>query len=205
MSIRINIKTNIKEATKDMSRLQRKQIPFATANTINEIIGVGRKYKGKGLDGAMAKQMIKKLDRPRPQTTRAFFRIPANKKRLEGVLGFLDWAAKFMKYQIEGGVRSSGDPFGVPTGKAKLNTYGNIPGKKSGLIKKKNQKIAEINNKLGVWEIHKQRTRSLIIHFQKAVTYKAKFPFFKIADNYVQAKFIKTFSKHLDKALRTAK
>ena len=63
-NMQININTNIKEVTKGMSSIQKKQIPFAAANAINTTLFELRKE--------MAKQTIKKLDRPTPFTQRGF-------------------------------------------------------------------------------------------------------------------------------------
>ena len=69
--MKIDVKTNIKEVTKDLSRTQKKQIPFATANAINATLFQLRKEMGK--------QTKKKLDNPTPFTQKGFMvRRPAN-------------------------------------------------------------------------------------------------------------------------------
>ncbi len=142
--MKISVKDNLKEVQKWSTNLQRKQIPFATAMAINKTLGIGKANRMKGLDRAMGVQMNKKLDRPMPRTTKAFYRIAATKKRLEGTLGFVDWANKFMQRLVEGGERSESN-IGVPyTKEARLNKFGNIAGRRTGLVKKKNQFIGQM-------------------------------------------------------------
>lgn len=76
--MRVDIKSNIKEVTKGMSSIQKKQIPFATANAINITLFELRKE--------MAKQTVKKLDNPTPFTQRGFLVEKANKSKLFGSL-----------------------------------------------------------------------------------------------------------------------
>jgi hypothetical protein len=193
----INVSTNIKEVTKNLKRKEKKQIPFATMIAINDTLFQLRKEMGK--------QTIKKLDRPTPFTQKGFMVRKANKKNLLGMLFIKKDVAKYLKYQIEGGVRSSNKKIGVPTGKSKLNKYGNIPGRKKGLIRNKKQKIMTIKDMTGVFEEHKDRTLSLMVAFKDRVVYPAIFPFYKIGQKFISSVFDKNFRKALDKALRTAK
>ena len=193
----INVSTNIKEVTKNLKRKEKKQIPFATMIAINDTLFQLRKEMGK--------QTVKKLDRPTPFTQKGFMVRKANKKNLLGMLFIKKDVAKYLKFQIEGGVRSSNKKIGVPTGKSKLNKYGNIPGRKKGLIRNKKQKIMTIKDMTGVFEEHKDRTLSLMVAFKDRVVYPAIFPFYKIGQKFISSVFDKNFRKALDKALRTAK
>ena len=195
--MRIDIKSNIKEVTKGMSSMQKKQIPFAAANAINTTLFELKKE--------MAKQTVKKLDNPTPFTQRGFLVDKAKKTKLFGLLFAKEEVAKYLHYQIEGGTRSSGKKFAIPTSNAKLNRYGNIPNKKGGVVKGKKQKILKIKGMTGVYETHKDRTLKLIVAFKNSATYKAKFPFYIIAKKFTEAKFDKNFAKALTRALKTAR
>jgi hypothetical protein len=195
--MRVNIKSNIKEVTKGMSSMQKKQIPFATANAINTTLFMLKKE--------MAKQTIKKLNNPTPFTQRGFLVDKAKKTKLFGSLFAKKEVANYLHYQVEGGTRSSGKKFAIPTDNAKLNKYGNIPNKKGGVVKKSNQKIMTVKGMTGVYETHKNKTLKLIIAFKNSATYKAKFPFYIIAEKFTKAKFDKNFAQALKKALSTAK
>tara|TARA_R100000231_G_scaffold50965_4_gene43138 strand:+ start:10803 stop:11429 length:627 start_codon:yes stop_codon:yes gene_type:complete len=204
--LKLEVKNNIPEFKKFISGKVRKQIPFASAMAINQTLGIGRGFKDKGLDREMAKQMEAKLENPRPQTKRAFFRRFANKKTLTGVLGFVEWANEFMQYQVFGGMRTTGKNIPVPFEKnISLNKFGNIPGKRKGLIKKQNQFFADIGGVEGVYERHKNRTIKLLIGFEKSVNYEIKFPFFKIAENYSMNMYPRNFTKQFNKAIKSAK
>ena len=125
--MQINVKSNIKEITKFTTNVQKKQIPFATSVAINNTLF--------DLKKEMAKQMDKKLDRPTPFTKRGFFINKAKKNLLVGVLLMKDIVANYMQYQIEGGTRNTGKRIPVPyQPNARLNKFGNIIGKKTGLI-----------------------------------------------------------------------
>ena len=76
--MKVNVKSNIKAVTKGITKTQRKQIPFATANAINKTLFQLRKE--------MAKQTEKKLDRPIPFTQKGFLIDKAKKNKLTGVL-----------------------------------------------------------------------------------------------------------------------
>ena len=195
--MKIDIKTNIKEVTKGLSKTQKKQIPFATANAINATLFQLRKEMGK--------QTKKKLDNPTPFTQKGFMVQKANKKNLFGLLYLKDEVAKYLKYQIDGGVRSNSKKFAIPTRHAKLNQYGNIAGKKSGVVKGKNQKILTIGNMTGVYKTHKGKVVDLLIAFKDKAVYKAKFPFYQIGQGFINNKFNKNMIVALNKALKSVK
>ena len=205
--MRLEIKDNLKEVNKWTTNVQKKQVPFATAMAINKTLGIGKGNRMKGLDREMQKQMIQKLDRPMARTTKAFYRIGARKTNLTGTLGFTEWANKFMQYLVHGGVRSGeSSKIGVPyVPNAKLNKFGNIAGRKSGLIKKQSQFIGNIKSIDGVWERQKDRSVKLMVAFKNSVSYQAMFPFYKIAEKYSRARFDKNFAEEFTKALRSAK
>ena len=125
--MQFKIKNNIKDVTKGLNKMQKKQIPFATVVSINQTLF--------GLRKEMAKQTIKKLDRPTKATQSGFIFTKAKKANLIGTLFLKSFVEDYLRFQIDGGVRSSSKSFVVPTRNSKLNKFGNIVGKKSGLIK----------------------------------------------------------------------
>jgi len=195
--MQISVKSNIKEITKFTTNVQKKQIPFATSVAINNTLF--------DLKKEMAKQMDKKLDRPTPFTKRGFFINKAKKNLLVGVLLMKDIVANYMQYQIEGGTRTTGKRIPVPyKPNARLNKFGNIIGKKTGLIKKNTQFIADLGGTEGVYERTKQGVK-LIIGFERSVNYRPRFPFYTIAEKFSNAVFDKKFAKAFDRALRSAR
>ena len=65
--MQIKIKDNIKQFSKGLTKFEKKQIPFATAQGINSTLF--------GLKKEMSKQAEKKLDRPTPATKKGFFNL----------------------------------------------------------------------------------------------------------------------------------
>jgi hypothetical protein len=195
--MQINVKSNIKEITKFTTTVQKKQIPFATSVAINNTLF--------DLKKEMAKQMDKKLDRPTPFTKRGFFINKAKKNLLVGVLLMKDIVANYMQYQIEGGTRTTGKQIPVPyKPNARLNKFGNIIGKRTGLIKKNTQFIGNVSGTEGVYERTKDGLK-LIIGFERSVNYRPRFPFYIIAEKFSNAVFDKKFVKAFNRALRSAR
>jgi len=199
--MQIKIKDNSKQLAKKLTTMQKKQIPFATAQAINNTLF--------GLRKEMAKQTVKKLDRPVPFTQRGFLVTKAKKTNLVGILRIKPEVESYLKFQIDGGVRKpSSKKVPVPITKNKrLNKYGNIAGKRSGLVKGSKEFIATIGGATGVWkENRKGQPPTLLIKFHDSVKYSKKpFNFYKIGRGYINGTYDKQLTKALAKALRTAK
>ena len=197
--MRVSVKSNIDEVTKWTTNVQRKQIPFATSSAINKTLFQLRKE--------MMKQTVKKLDRPTPFTQKGFLVQTAKKTKLKGMLFIKQQVEDYLQYQIDGGIRSTGKNIPIPyKPNARLNKYGNIIGKRTGLIKKNTQFFGTVKGIDGVWERQKKDNRlKLIIGFTKTAAYEPKFPFYVIADKFVAANFDKNFAEKFAQALRSAK
>lgn len=198
--MQIKVKDNSKKLAKKLTDVQKKQIPYASAQAINNTLF--------GLRKEMAKQTVKKLDRPVPFTQRGFLVTKAKKSNLVGMLKIRPEVASYLKYQIDGGVRSKATKIPVPIVKNKrLNKYGNIAGKRSGLVKGSKEFIATIGGATGVWkENRKGQPPTLLIKFHDSVKYDKKpFDFYKIGRGYINSTYDRQLTKALAKALRTAK
>jgi len=197
--VNISIQSNIDDVIRSMNSIARKQIPFAASQAINDTTLDAQK--------ALKVQASAKLDRPTKSTVNSFRVKRSNKRHLVGEVFILPWAYDYLKYQIEGGTRTaSGKGTGVPVN-ARLNKFGNIPGRRKGLVKKKNQFIATIKGISGVWERSGRRGRALklVTAFEKSVEYKARFPFQKIVAGVVKNRFNKHMHKRLRSALESAR
>jgi len=196
----ISVRDDLKKLTRDLSRLQKKQIPFAASLAINET--------AENAQAALKVQAQKKLDRPTRQTIGSF-RVGrrSNKNNLVRNVFILPWAAEYLKYQIDGGVRTTrGKGTGVPFNQ-KLNKFGNIPGRKKGLVKKKKQFVATIKGISGVWERFGRKGKfiRLVTAFETRVVYRKKFNFYKIVSGVVSGRFNKNMNIAFKKALATAR
>lgn len=197
----LSVKHDVAQVTRWLTDIQKKQIPFATANALNDTAFAAR--------SELMKQAPQKLDRPTPFTVKAFQVQKAKKLNLAAVVFVEPKRYEYLKYQIDGGTREAkGKGVGLPTANKKLDQYGNIPGRQRGLIKGKNQFIATIRGISGVWERYGSKRKSqtrLLVAFEKSVKYKPRFPFYKIVDAVAKKSFADYFRKRLDQALRSAK
>ncbi len=182
-----------------LNRAQRKQVPFATALALTQT--------AKDVKKAEDIQISKKLDRPTKFTRNAIALTPATKRNLTATIFVKDAQIEYLKYQIYGGKRvTRGVGTGVPTKNKKLNTFGNIAGRKRGLVKGNKQFIATIKGITGVWARtggKKKQGVKLLVAFEKEVSYKKRFPFFKIANGVARNKFPRNFNKALERAFAT--
>ena len=191
--MQIKISTNIKQFSKGLNNAAKKKLPLITRSAINNTLF--------GLKKEMAKQTNKKLDRPTPFTQKGFFINKAKGKKLSGSLFIRPEVAKYLRWVIDGGLRTEKRMIPIPyPPNAKLNKFGNIVGKRTGLIKKKSQFIGTIKNITGVWErFNKGKNVKLIIGFKPSAQYEGgKFPFYRIGRKYVE----NTFDKNLTKAYK---
>lgn len=198
--IEINVKHNLKEVERQLSRVQRKQIPFATSMALNNTAFQARK--------ALMAQAPVKLDRPTKYTVNAFRVEKASKRKLVASVYVDDTRAHYLKYQIHGGTRvGRGMGTGVPTRNRKLNAYGNIPGRRGGLVKGKKQFISTIKGVPGVWERYGRKGRKvkLMVGFEKQVSYRPRFPFYKIVEGVVRSRFKRNLEASIARALHTAR
>lgn len=191
--INIDISVDVEPARKYLKKVQ-KQIPFAISQAINDTAIDATK--------ALKVQAVKKLDRPTPFTLRGFRYKRSTKRHLVGVVYIADIQDRYLRYQVEGGTRARKN-IGVPV-RARLNKYGNIPGRRKGLIKKKTQFMATIKGINGVWERTKKGVK-LMVAFEDRVTYRKRFPFYKIVKGIVTNRFKRHYDKRIIAALQTAR
>ena len=210
----INIKADIKPLSKKLTSLQKKQIPFASSVSINKtgvkILSALGANASKKFEGGATKQALRAFKTPSGLKGKRPNIHFSTKKDLTAKVFMPDWAEKFLTFQVFGGQKTSGKPqgFGVPTANKKLNKFGNIAGRKSGLVKGKKQFIATIKGITGVWERYGRGGRNvkLLIAFEKTVLYdNPKFPFFKIGEMVYKSQFPKIYQKELKKAIASLK
>jgi hypothetical protein len=152
--MQLNITTNLADVRRQFAGLE-KQVNFAASKALNETAREVRKAIPAGLR--------RSLDRPTPFTAGegATFVKPAKRDSLVAEVLFKDRQASYLRYQVEGGVRS-------PTRRAlrlpsavKLNEYGNLPRgiiqqlisvarKESRLGKRRSRRI-QVSNKLDLF------------------------------------------------------
>ncbi len=189
----MSVKSNIKPFVKQLKKFQNVDIPNITRIALNETA-----TKVKELEQV---QMRKSFDRPKPQTIKSIYVQFAKKNYPIARITFRDWAQEFIHRNIVGGIRRVKNT-AVPTVNARLNQFGNIPGRKQGVVKGK-QFRATIDGIYGVWERNKNGLK--IIHrFETNPRYDAIFPFYRVANKAVKyvmpVKFEKVAKYYIKKA-----
>ena len=197
--MQISVRTNIKDVQKTLTRIERKQIPYASSVAINNT--------AKKVVSAEQKQMPIKLDRPRPQTIKAI-RISkyAKKDSLYARVGFLDWAQPFMQLEVFGGTRNVKTVVPLNEYGGKLNKYGSIAGRRTnGWANRHKQFFVKSKGKTLLMRPQGRDDQVVVGVMKHNPVYKRKFPFFQIAGGVVKRMFPREFNKALAHALRTAR
>ena len=188
--MQIKVKANIKEFSKKVALLEKDLVPSAASRAINKTLEM--------LQLQQKTLQRKYLDRPKPTTQKAYFIRYASKRTLVGSLNIKDFAEEYLQYQIRGGFRYSDKKNPVPIeGNARLDQYGNIRGRRRGLIKNKKQFIGEIKGITAVWErVGKYGVKPIILLTENFARYETKFPFFREGQKFVD--------KHFKRQMRVA-
>jgi len=205
----ISVKTNVKQVTKGLNRMAMKQLPFATSVALNEtgalILKGLQREADNTFDGGATPSTLRAFKPPKGLKGRRTNIIFSTKKDLRTIIFIPDWAAEYLQYQIEGGIRkTSGKGTGVPTKNRKLNQYGNIPGRKSGLVKGARQIMATYNGIEGVWELT-SKGAVLLIAFKKNPKYRKKFKYYETGHRLYKTHFKRKLKLAINKAMRMAK
>jgi hypothetical protein len=128
--VSVSIENNIKEVSRKLTDIQKKQVPFAASLALNKVA-----YQA---NMAIRKQAKYQLHNPTNWTISGFLYDKSNKKNLNvlmyaagapsGKRGRLADRNKYMIFQVHGGTRfPDGRAIIVPTKHTRLNKHGNIP------------------------------------------------------------------------------
>lgn len=211
--ISIQIKADTKRVKRFLSKVQKKQIPFATAKAITQTLNVAKKD--------VIKQLDKDIDRPVPFTRRGFRVDGANKKTLTGRLFILPKQNEYLKFQIFGGVRM---PKGVSlalrpakpgAGRIRLNRFGNIPPAQMARAQlAKGAFSATIGGVAGIWKaptktksgkLRKGSRMQLLLAYERQAVYRPRYRFFERGQNSIRVNWPRIFNRSFKDALRTAR
>ena len=133
--MKLDIRGNVKEITKDMSRIAKKQVPYAVSKAINEV--------AKSAQKVIQQEIKAKLHEPTAFTKKGTFIAYSNKnkKPITAIVGIKDKQSKYLEPVEYGGVSKtlSGKSKPVPTTALK-NKAGNIPRGKIGRMRANKKK-----------------------------------------------------------------
>ena len=217
--MRIDIRDNIKEVTRGLSSMQKKQIPFATMLALNDTaFALHKTYK---------KQTLQKFDSPTTFTQKGFRYDKAKKTNLVAVVYVDETREDYMKLEIQGGVRTPKHTAIVTPNKKNstdIDKYasGNITKGAYNKLKKNKAKYFFGKPKgnqgtEGIWERYGresagtstgQKIRQVARLSKRTKSYKALYPFESIGNGVAFSRkngFDSNFAKRLRRALDTAK
>lgn len=121
----LTVSADFTQLTRNLTRAQREQVPFAIAQTLNALADDTAK--------AITVQMDRYLENPTPFTKKAYMGAKgfkgkrATKRRFEAILIPGEIQAEYLKFQIAGGTRQpKQSKILVPTKLAPKNKFGNL-------------------------------------------------------------------------------
>lgn len=217
--MQINVSSNIKEVTRGLNAVQRKQIPFAASLALNDVaFEAGPKGK------VLAEKADKTFKGGATRFTQRGFKVKKATKRDLTAEVFVDKnQAQYLRFQIYGGTRFPlHKALMISTDKTRLNRFGNItPATYKQLINNKTKYFKGVpkgksgQNYEGIWERYGrskrypggQRIRMVARYVDKA-QYRPLFPFAETTQGVVfsqQSGIAVRFRKRLAQALRTAR
>ena len=197
MTVSIDIKTNAKELEKKLGMFQKKHMPEIVSDSINEV--------GVKSVNAMRSQLLKKLDKPTKFTYTGVKLFKAKARDLSALVFIPDIQAKYLEKQFEGGLRlPEKNKIPVPVDKAKINAFGNIKGKRTGLIKRNTEFMGNVKGIDGVWRRvggKRNPKLKLIVAFENSVFYRKRIEFYKTVKGVVQKNMDKILNKNLKRVV----
>ena len=194
----ISLKADFKQVIKKLKRIERKQIPFAAMLALNDTAFQSRKVA--------VKAMPRFIDRPTPVTLRGLLVGRAKKAQLASKVFFKPFVWRYMRFQVVGGTRSSSRKIAVPGREVKLNKYGNIPGRRRGLLTGGAYFADMGGGRTGIFKPKgKKGKRVLRAILVDSAAYKPRYPFHTIIERAARKRFKPNFERSLTRALRTAR
>ena len=227
--IRFDIRTNLRQVTRELDEFARKQVPFATAQAINAV--------AMKVQAAEREEMRKVFDRPTPFTVNSVAVQKARKANPTATVYIKAIAAKYLEPYKDGGTQlppgTSRAAFN-PKDPTLLNKYGGIPRNTISRLRGKSNvfvgtvKTASGEEIDGVWQRAKRVTKAqraragkregaprtprgnvgrlkLLIRFTDPQPVKKHLPFEQTAHETIERHIGPEFDKAMARAIATAK
>ena len=217
--MQISVKSDVDKAMKSLRRINKKQIPFASALGLTNTAKKVAKFE--------QHMMAKQLDRPTPFTVKGVRWARANKAdfktgNLHSRVYIMPKQAEYLKFQIEGGTRTPrGTAIAVPTDNLKRNRYGNMLGGRNRikrLLARKDTFQGKVGGVEGIWQRPKkgkqragtfgvkgQSGLKLLVAYEQTAQYQKRFDFYGIAKRTVNRIIGRELGKAIQQALKSAK
>ena len=203
----LSVRSDTKQLTAYLNRVQRKQIPFATAKALTQTAFDVRAF--------IQRALPRFLDRPTKGIIRSVQVLKATKYNFTARVGFAGlgfgktaWKespAKIMRRHIKGGTRYPNKrAIAVPV-KQRTNKYGNLPRNKISTLLANTTKYFSGTPKgmsnAGIYERQKKKLKMLVAWEPKATYQGGRFPFKSIVKLGVAKNYRKRFERSLQDAL----
>jgi len=216
--MKISVEMDIKQVSRYIANVHKKQIPFAASQALNDTAWDARRE--------LQDQLPKKLQSPKKFTVDGVRVGKSSKRRLMATVYFADNRAKYMHHQVHGGIRAKGGSgvVAVPTRNVKLNGQGNpVKSQRPAELMKRSDVFSGVprghNLPAGIYmrgHISKRgkfsaatKSRATNIHamyiYKKSTSYTSAVPMKKIASGVVRSKFKNNFDRRLAAAIRSAR
>lgn len=206
--MRISVKDDLDQLKRNLTRLERDQVPFAASLALNNL--------ATDIANALTAQMDRYLDKPTPFTQKAYqsrqgtFRGKrANKKNLVAIIEAGKIQGEYLKYQIVGGIRKPKQTaILVPTRKAPLNQYGNLTkGRRKNMIAGEKGFFSAGKREDKTPGIYKRIRKSIepMAFYVDQASYEPIYPIDKIANGVARNRFARRFREALERAVKTAR
>ena len=218
----ITIKVDNKAALAALAGLE-KQVRFATARALTAT--------AKKIQEGMPAELERALDKPTDFTKRGTFLKAATKDSLTAIVGFKDRQASYLKWQVEGGVRTPNKKALKLPSAIKLDAHGNIPkgiikqliavARKEGKVGKRTSRRIQVSSKLelfygdpkdvgarkfppGIYKIVKQGTRGQLVPLIVFPAVSAKYKPRLNLQRFAQGVVDREWQQQFDVAMRNA-
>lgn len=200
--MQISVRSNIKEVTKGLSALEKKYIPNATRNAINDTLF--------GLRKELPKEMRRVFDEPVAFTLQpsAWLVNKAGKSDLRGEILLKRAQTTYLRFQVHGGTqlpRGKGIPIPLPKQRA---MHGGLKRNWKSILDKKNYFSGKPkgipNARPGIYKRDKVTKKNpggkglqLQVEWEKRTEYKERFDFYGFSQRYVRRHFARNFREKL--------
>jgi hypothetical protein len=197
--VAISIKHDLKRIKRQLTAIEKQQLPFAASKALNEAA-----YQGAQVEKIVIKH---KIDRPKPWTVSGLSApksLRSHKRdwpNLKASIIIADNRWKYMRFHVEGGVEPGRHivPVNIRT-----NKFGSIG---RGKLKKPGMFIRRIKGVTGVWQrVDKRNPRlSLLARFHPQASYRKRYPWGEAARKHAARNFSRYFDVEMRKALANPK
>lgn len=195
--ITITVRDDFKRATRMMTDLERRQLPFALARALNGTAKAGQ--------ADTERELPRAFDKPTPFTRRGIAVKTASKGDLEAEVFVRPIQAGYLSLPERGGMREPKGKALVTPKAVRRNQYGNIPNRALKRAKARKQVfVGQVRGVGGFWERTKGGLK-LLARFEGPKRVKRNEWFMPTVTATVRREFPRQFALAMREALRTAR